>query len=336
MLKMNIYSSSLSDPQTFPPETLEKLKKFLASKPKLIIIAHASPDGDTLGSSLAFYAGLKSMGIPVHVACIDTVPDLFQFVPWVKEIQNDFDEQAYDGVIFMDAGDKRMTRFHEQKPRILSPDMIKINIDHHPTNDSFGDFNFIDTHAASSSQISFFLLQELGIKITPHMATCLILGIYTDTGAFMHQNTTPQSYEVASRLIKLGANINIIAKNVFRSYELKTLKLWGKVLENLYVTPDGAAIVGISRKEYESMGCKREDLGGVIDFINSMPEAKYSVLLSEDEKGNVKASLRTRKPDVDVKALAEKFGGGGHVKASGFTVKDSRIEKEVKWKIVQE
>jgi phosphoesterase RecJ-like protein len=84
------------------------------------------------------------------------------------------------------------------------------------------------------------------------------------------------------------------------------------------------------------LGAKREDLNGVIDYINSMPEAKYSVLLSEDEKGNVKASLRTRKSDVDVKSLAEKFGGGGHVKAAGFTIAKSKLEKEVKWKIVQE
>jgi len=115
---------------------------------------------------------------------------------------------------------------------------------------------------------------------------------------------------MASELIKHGGDIHPIAENVFYNYELKTLKLWGKVLANLHVTPDGAAIVGVSREDYESLGAERKDLEGVIDYINSLEEARYSVLLSEDEKGNVKASLRTRKPDVDVQALAQKFGGG--------------------------
>ena len=168
------------------------------------------------------------------------------------------------------------------------------------------------------------------------MATQLLLGLYTDTGSFMHQNTTPESYFAAADMIDLGANISKIAKNVFHAYEFKTLKLWAKVLKNLHITSDGAAIVGVEREDYESIGAKRSDLEGVIDFINSIPEARYAVILSEDEKGNVKASFRTRQPDVDVKALAEKFGGGGHVKASGFTLPRGHLEKEVRWKIVQE
>jgi len=162
------------------------------------------------------------------------------------------------------------------------------------------------------------------------------LGIYTDTGGFMHQNTTPITYQYSSELVKLGASYRRIAREVFQKYDFCTLKLWGKVLQNLHVTKDGAAIVGVEEEDYQSLGCKREDLGGVIDFVNAMPEAKYSVLLSEDGRGNVKASLRTRDDSVDVKALAEKFGGGGHVKASGFTIKGGHLEKEVKWKIVQE
>jgi len=161
-------------------------------------------------------------------------------------------------------------------------------------------------------------------------------GIYTDTGGFMHQNTTPLTYQYAAELIKLGASPQHVAQNVFHKYDFRTLKLWGKVLQNLHVTADGAAIVGVEEKDYEALGCTRQDLAGVIDFINAMPEARYSVMLSEDGKGNVKASLRTRKDDVDVKALAEQYGGGGHVKASGFTIPGGRLEKEVKWKIVQD
>ena len=317
-------------------KSLPAFKKFLDQKPKTVILAHANPDGDTIGASLTLYQALKEKGFEVRLVCKDKPPEQFSFLPFIDVFEQDFNENEFEAVIFTDCGDKRMTRFHEEKPRILSSDMLIINIDHHPTNDLFGNINFVATKAASSTQIVFELLQKLGVLITPQMATCLLLGLYTDTGSFMHQNTTPEAYKAAGDLIQLGGNMSRIAKNVFQSYELKTLKLWGKVLDNLYVTPEGAAIVGVSRKEYESIGATREDLGGVIDYVNSIPEVQYSVLLSEDEKGNVKASLRTRKNEVDVKTLAEKFGGGGHIKASGFTVRGGHLEKEVKWKIIQD
>ncbi|MCF7917910.1 bifunctional oligoribonuclease/PAP phosphatase NrnA [Candidatus Gracilibacteria bacterium] len=317
-------------------ENLKKLQKYLESKPRIVLITHANPDGDALGSILGMYAGLKSIGVDVHASCIDGAPEFLKFCPFSEELTIDFDENAFDAVFFLDCGDKNMTKYQDYKPRILSDKMVKLDLDHHPTNDFWGEINFVATNAASSTQIVFELLKKLGVHITPKIATCLLAGLYTDTGAFMHQNTTPAAYTAAGELVKLGGNIQVIAKNIFHAHEFKKLKLWGKVLQDLYVTKDGAAIVGVPRKEYESLGAKREDLSGVIDYINSMDEARYSVLLSEDEKGNVKASLRTRKPDVDVKALAEKFGGGGHVKAAGFTVKGSKLEKEVKWKIMQD
>lgn len=317
-------------------KNLELLKKYLSIKRKMVALAHANPDGDTIGATIALTHGLRQLGHDITMACYDQPDKKFAFLPDLEFIQNNFDEQAYEAVIFIDCGHKKMAKFPDSKPRIISDDMVKINIDHHPSNDFFGEINFVNTNACSSAVIVFHLLQKLELKITPVMATALLLGIYWDTGSFMHQNTTPESYKAAAELVKMGGNIAKISRNIFHHYEFKTLKLWAKVLQDLYLTPEGAAIVGVSRKDFESIGASREDLGGIIDFINAMPEAEYSVLLSEDEKGNVKASLRTRKPNVDVKALAEKFGGGGHVKASGFTIKGGKLQKEVKWKIVQD
>lgn len=315
---------------------LENLKKYLSSHPKMIVLAHANPDGDTLGGALGVYIGFKNAGYDVDMACIDGVPEKYRFMEQADVVMKDFDEDAYDAAVFVDCGNKKMVKFQEEKPRIISDKMVKINIDHHASNDHFGEINFVPLDVCSSTEVVYRLLQSLDMKVTPPIATALLLGVYTDTGGFMHQNTTPSSYLVGSELLKLGANINQISRNVFRSYEVKTLKLWGKVLENLHLTPDRAAIVGVKKKDYESIGATRADLEGVIDYVSSMPEADYSVLLSEDEKGNVKASLRTRKEDIDVKALAEKFGGGGHVKAAGFTIPDGHLEQEIKWKIVTE
>ena len=285
---------------------------------------------------MGLYLGLKQLGLDVSLACIDEIPRNFHFMtPW-KEYQRDFNTDDYDAIIFMDCGDKRMTKFQEAKPEILSPKTFKINFDHHPTNDFFGEINFVNTDASSTCEITFEVLKKLGIKITPEIATCLLFGLYTDTGGFVHQNTTPITYTYASELVQAGGNISKISRNFFYNHDLKKFKLWGKVLKELYITEDGAAIIGVYRKDYESMGATRQDLGGIIDIISSIENVKYSVLLSEDEKNNVKASLRTRRDDIDVKALAEKYGGGGHVKASGFTIPKGHLKKVVKWKIVQD
>ncbi len=317
-------------------ENLQIFKKFLEEKPKLLILSHANPDGDTTGSSMGLYLGLKQLNLDVSLACIDEIPRNFRFMtPW-KEYKQDFNSDDYDAIIFMDCGDKRMTKFHETKPEILTNKTFKINFDHHPTNDLFGEINFVNTEACSTCAITFEVLKKLEIKITPEIATCLLFGLYTDTGGFIHQNTKPFTYQAASELVKAGGNISKISRNFFYNHELKKFKLWGKVLKNLHITEDGAAIIGVYRQDYESMGATRQDLGGIIDIISSIENVKYSVMLSEDEKNNVKASLRTRRDDVDVKALAEKYGGGGHVKASGFTVPNGHLKKVVKWKIVQD
>lgn len=314
---------------------LEKLEKYLGQGNKTLILTHANPDGDAIGSSIGLYNGFRALKEKVDVACIDGVPEQFQFVKNADKMLTDFDSEDYNAILWVDCGDINMTRFQNEKPEILEK-KFKINIDHHPSNNEFGNINFQENKASSASEIVFRLLQALKVDITPDIATCLVLGIYTDTGGFMHQNTKPETLKAASELVKNGANTNHIAKKVFKNYKYRTIKLWSKVLKDLYVTKDGAAIVGIHREDYESLGCTRADLAGVIDYINSLEEARYSVLLSEDEKGNVKASLRTRNDDVDVKALAERFGGGGHVKASGFTIPDGHLEKEVKWKIIKD
>lgn len=317
-------------------DELKKLQDYLKKAERTLIITHANPDGDAIGSSLGLFMGLKSVGINVEVACIDGVPEHFQFIKNSEQMKKSFRLKDYDGIIWVDCGDKHMPKFHEEIPDLFDESIFKINIDHHPSNDRFGNINFQHNDVSSACEIVFRLLEALEIKITSDIATALILGLYTDTGSFMHQNTQPSTFKNAADLVQYEADTQKIAQEVFKKYDFKTLKLWSKVLKDLSVTKDEAAIVGVHRNDYESLGCTRNDLAGVIDYINSIEGIKYSVLLSEDEKGNVKASLRTRSEDIDVKEIAEKFGGGGHVKASGFTIQGGHLEKEVKWKIVKQ
>jgi len=316
-------------------KNFEKLKKHLEKNPKIIVVIAENFDADAVGGSIAIFSALQNAGFCCEISCACDL-EKFSFLKNSEKITKNFDEKIFDTAIFVDCGEKKMTGFFDAKPRLLSAEITKINIDHHASNDFFGDINFVEKKMASATMVVFELLKKMEWKISPTIATALLAGIYGDTGSFMHQNTTPEVYFAAAELMRAGANFSKISKNLFRNYEIKTLKLWAKVLQNLHVTPDGAAIVGVEKSDYKKIGANREDLEGIIDFINSIPETKYSVLLSETDDGNVKASLRTRQPDVDVKALAEKFGGGGHVKASGFTIKKSHLQKDVKWKIVSD
>ncbi len=319
-------------------ESCKAIGKVLSKKPNTLVLCHKNPDGDALGALTAFGLALEMHQVPHQLACLDEMPDDFHYLQTSTDLVHDFNEKDFECVVFLDCGAHYMTGYHESKPFLFgkSKDLTSINIDHHPSNDKWSDINLVEPKMASTTHMLWHVFSVLQWEVSPDMATSLLTGIYTDTGSFMHQNTSSEVLKVASKLLNRGASINEIAKNVFQKFEYKKLKLWGKVLEGLHLNEDGAAIVGVHEDDYKAFGCERSDLAGVIDFINSIPEAEYSVVLSEDGKGNVKASLRTRKDDVNVNELAKKFGGGGHVKASGFTIPKGKLKKEIKWKIVSE
>ena len=313
------------------------LLKTLQTPKNTVVLCHANPDGDAVGSALAMHAWCRDVWQypQLTLACADPLTTAFEWLPQTNNWRTEFSAENLERVIWLDCGDRRMTQFDEAYPILLTDKIEKINIDHHPSNDHFADLNLVETQASSTCEILANFGRQAQLPLSSEVATFLSLGIYTDTGAFQHQNVTAQTYQMMHWLVKAGADIHQISRNFFHQYRPEVLHLWGQVLSSLHITTDGAAIVGIKKSDYENLGLKRSDLNGVVDYLNSLTGVQYSILLSEDEKGNVKASLRTRRPDVDVKALAEKFGGGGHVKAAGFTVKNGHLEKEVAWKIQQ-
>lgn len=300
---------------------------------KILSISHRRPDGDTLGASCALALGLQQWGKQVDMACIDEVPERFRFLPNINKLIHDFNFRDYDLIIVSDAGAAYMTKYHEKYPDIFKGDVPVINIDHHASNDHFGTCNIVEPTTASATIVIYKLFLFMGIKITPAIATALLTGIYNDTGSLMHSNATLDVFEVSGKLVEMGAKVQTVAKNLFRTTPVPTLKLWGRVLENARLTEDGVASSIVTYRDFEACGADTEAVSGVIDMLNSIPNAKYACLLNEDDHGNVKGSFRTQRDDVDVAALAAQFGGGGHKKAAGFTV-PGRIEQEIRWKIV--
>jgi len=311
----------------------QQTKRLIDKSEKILLIAHRKPDGDTLGSCIAFYNALEKQGKEVSMACIDEIPERYRYMPDISNFILEFNYHDYDLMIVCDAGASYMTNYHEKYEGIFDGDVPVINIDHHASNDNFGTVNIVDNMSASATMIIYKFFKFAGYDITPTIATALLTGIYNDTGSFMHQNTTPDTLKFAGQLMAYGGRVVDVSKNLFKTTPVSTLKLWGRVLANLKINKEGVAMSVITKQDFDECGADIDELSGAVDFINCVPKTNYTVLLHEDENGNVKGSFRTRRDEVDLEEIASKFGGGGHKKAAGFTV-PGRLEKEVRWKIV--
>ncbi len=316
------------------PKEIAKFENFLLEAEKILLLTHKSPDGDALGSLLALFQVLRKAGKNVTPACLDHVPAILKFLPESGKMVSEFDAKEFDLVIILDCGALHQTGFTDSKPELFDGSRRLVKIDHHAVASEFGDVQLVNSQCCATASILTILFDEiLEVPISPDVATCLLTGLSTDTGSFHHSNVKPKTFRIAAKLMRKGANNALIAKNIYRTTPLPALKLWGNVLQSLRQTNDGVTLAVAQKKDFESTSAKSEDLAGVVDYVNAVPDAKFSILLSE-RNGLVKASMRTQHPDTDVAAIAAKFGGGGHVKAAGFAV-PGRLEKETRWKVVE-
>ncbi len=311
---------------------IQKIGHTLKKADRILIVSHKSPDGDTVGSALGLYHSFKAMGKSPTVTCIDSMPPEFSFMPSVDQYQLGMDHLNYDLFFIVDCGATHLTGLNESHPQLFDKTLEVVNIDHHPTNTHYGKYNLVVDKAASATMIVYQMLADLQLPISRQSATCLLTGLYTDTGSFMHSNTNVDALMIAARLLAKGADLRSISKEIFNTTKISTMRLWGRVLKNTYQTPEGVTMSVVSKKDFQETGADYSEMTGVVDYVNSVPNSKYSVILTERDDV-VKGSLRTLKDDVDVSAIASQYGGGGHVKAAGFAVK-GRLEKEVRWKVV--
>jgi len=314
---------------------IKKARQLLNQRQKILVISHRSPDADTLGSAIALKVILEKASKDVTMACVDKPSASFSFLPYVNDFIKEFNISDYDLLIIVDAGASYMTDFHLKYPDLFKTDVDIINIDHHASNDSFGTVNIVDSGAASTTLILYRLFTDWDVEFDKQIATCLLAGMYGDTGSFMHSNTSREVMDAASALIGVGASVSEISSALFSNTSISSLRLWGKVLEKAYITLDGVAMSVVRDDDYADAGAGPDNLSGVIDYLNMIPDTKFAVLVNEDHQGNVKGSFRTRNEDIDVARVAAVFGGGGHPKASGFSI-PGRLQQEVRYSIVSD
>ncbi len=309
-------------------ETFEKIINLIKKYDYFLLVIHENPDGDTVATSLGLQIALNKIGKNVTTVCKDDVPKPFAFLPASKNVRKDFLVGDYDVIIVLDCGDLRRTGFPDRLKDFARHKKRLINIDHHPKNDlhKVANINLFDESAAAVSEIVFELIRQLHIPLDKDIATCFLTSLYTDTGGFKHSNTTPRSLEHASIWLASGARLKTITKNISLNRSVPSLKLWGIALSRIHKSSTGLVLSVVTREDMELTKATDDDLSGVVNMINTIPGSKAAVLLSETSDGRIKASLRTESDKIDVSKIAAFFGGGGHRKASGFTIEGS-LEK---------
>lgn len=291
-----------------------------------VLIAHVSPDGDTIGASLALMHILHAINKQADVICEHIVPDTYMFLPGAESVIKPAEAKTnYKNAIAVDcASIERMGA----SSSIYNSAAKKINIDHHASNTLYGDINIVDGGAAAAAEIVFRIYDEFKQEFTQgrraDIATCLYCAMSTDTGHFSYSNTTPAVFNISAELLRDGIDPAEINRRVYRSLSLGKSRLMGYVLSSMQLygpnSNIGAAI--IMWNDLNRLGAKVEDIEGMIDGIRDVDAVEIAIVLRECMDGSTKASMRSKR-EVDVNALAAQFGGGGHTRAAGFTFNGS-------------
>lgn len=296
--------------------------EFIRAHENFILIAHVSPDGDTLGSSLALMWVLRRMGKAAVVVCEDGVPTVYRFLPGSGEIRRPEEALAAEAVIAVDCADLKRTGHCET---LLCQAASTLNIDHHSTNTNYCDQNLV-REVAATGELIYQLAADLGVPMDPVIASCLFTALVTDTGNFSYSNTTPDTLRIAAELLEAGIDLPTINRNIYRTIPLHKVKLLGLAITKTRVFENGRiGISAISLADMLQCGASGEDSEGVIDSIRDIDTVEIACLLRESETdGKIRVSLRGKRA-ADVSQIAIRHGGGGHKLAAGCTL-DAPLE----------
>ncbi len=285
---------------------------------RVLVHSHVRPDGDAVGSVLALGFALRAEGIPtVEMWSEDGVPEALRFLDGADKIQRPPPEpRRFDVVVAVDTAVR--SRGGESLLRAIAPGAFLINIDHHGTNDAYGDLNHIDPFSPATGQILFDLLTETAMPMSPAIATALFVAIATDTGFFQYSGTTARTHEIAASLIRAGVDSPQVASALNDNAPRRRFELMRVFLDHAIFENEGqVASSYLLLNDLDNAGANGEDVEGLINLIRGVDGVKVAVIFEELADGKVRVSMRSKSPSVDVSAICMRFGGGGHPAAAG-------------------
>lgn len=287
---------------------------------RFFVAGHLNPDGDSIGCTLALTSLLTRMGKTVYAYAAPSVGDDLQFLPGMAQLHVDQLPPVadFDTVVLLECSDRKRGGDLES---VLQLAKTLVSIDHHIISEAYGHVNYIDAQASSTAEILFQLFEASDGKFTPtpQEATCLYTGVATDTGRFVHTNTTPEALRVAAALAALKADINAVNTSVYFTRPHAELKLLGRALEKMTLRFNKRySEILLSRQDFAELGAQPSQAQGIVSQPNMIPGVEVSALFKE-EPDKISINLRSR-GSVDVSQIACKFGGGGHARAAGCKI----------------
>jgi bifunctional oligoribonuclease and PAP phosphatase NrnA len=292
--------------------TSAHLAEAIRRRQRFVITSHVRPDGDAIGSSLAMAYALRELGKDVRVVFRDAPPGPLQVFPGVSDIEVTARvDDPGDAVIVMESGDLKRTGVEGLERGFV------INIDHHLGNSMYGSLNWFDLSAAACGEMVFDLVKELGVPLTPEIATHIYVAILTDTGSFHYSSISPRTFDICRQCVEAGVDPPAVARSIFDSNNLGRLKLFGAVLSKMELDATGRlATVYVDQRLAQDCGGTYEDTEGLINLPLTVKEIQAVVFFKEHGPDDWRISMRS-KGEVDINAVAKQFGGGGHKNASG-------------------
>lgn len=296
----------------------------MISYSSFVVVSHYNPDADAYGSSSAVALALHELGKRVVVVNESGIVERYRWMPGVGRVTNRFPDSVPECVIVCDCG--ALDRVGDLIKAAVVTSPLIINIDHHVSNEGFGAINLVEVGASSTSEVVFEVLSREVSCLTPEVATCLLAGIYGDTGSFRYGSTTQKTFEVALELVKSGAVPHEVASHLFSQVSLAGTMLQSAALLEMQMHQGGTiAELIVPRSHYEKYGAIEEDTAVLCERARDIAGVIISVLIREDE-GLWRVSLRSKDKGINLSDIAAAFGGGGHRAAAAFRWRKSLDE----------
>ncbi len=303
----------------------------------ILLVAHNQPDGDALSSVAALAELLEQLNKKYSIYCYDQPPAVYSFLPHIEKINSDkntLNFNSYDLIIVLDCGSLSRTKLETEIKSKQSNQFI-IEFDHHPRIDFYADLSVKDPDFAATAELIYFFLKANQIKINKNIANCILTGLMTDTGNFLYPSTQERTIKIAAEMLKLGARYPVILENTWRNKSLAGLRIWGQAMSRLQINRRyNIAFTVLTQKDLVENDVNEEELEGIAGFLSNLHGVKALLFLREKENNQIKGSLRTTQPKIDVSLLARLLGGGGHRLASAFLISGRFTKTEKDWQIV--
>ncbi|MGC8829511.1 MAG: DHH family phosphoesterase [Verrucomicrobiia bacterium] len=305
------------------PKVVERIVEALKTHNTFCVIGHIRPDGDCIGCQLAVAYALLNIDKKVVVWNADEIPYKYKFLDEKGLITKPEPGHEFDCVICVDSANA--SRFGEGLNCIGNRKLL-INIDHHESNDRFGDINWVNGRASSTGELIYRILKAGRFAITPPIADCLFTAISTDTGSFQYPTTKPLTYHIAGELVSKGANLAKISDRVYSSFPLSRVRLLRHIYNNFRLTYDNKiAYFWLRKEDFQRAGANCSDTEGLIDHIRAIEPVVVACVFEEEEPDLIRISLRSKSSLINVSEIASQFGGGGHAAAAGARIRGTPI-----------